>query len=617
MKQLLSLLFLMTMVLPLFSKDDTLIISTGVDRVSYAAGDTVTVSLNITIPEGHHLYANPLGPGVGRPVTVTPGISNGITWLGALQQKPEKYLPVGMEDQWVWSWHNATTLFVKGVIGESAPAELNISLAVKGLICKTACIPVATTVTHTVAVNGSSKEISEVFKDNKKIYDEAIPMPLEGVSVLAEVNQEAPAPSAEIPQWTYTPQENERELNLVWALIFAFIAGLILNFMPCVLPVLGIKILAFSKGRTGSKKTALIHSIAFAAGMISIFLVLATLAAFAGMSWGEQFQNPVFIVVLVSMMFIFALGMFDLFIIFVPNKIAEMDIKQDASGFWGNFAKGMFATILATPCSGPFLGATLAWTLTQPKLTVYLVFLALGVGMASPYVLLAASKRLSRIIPKPGAWMEDFKHIMGFFLLGFAVYLMIGLPRDMVLPTVALLISLAAIIMFYGRLAPFGSKWRRKTVALILSFLLVYAAYVISFKKIYPMLSEENVTAAEKESVVKWQPFSVEAIEQAHAEGRNIMIDFTANWCMNCQFNKLNVYHSKEVEELIIEKNVLAIKADLTEDNKLIESLRNHLGSRSVPFLAIFNGDNHKAPVVMRDLVSRKNVVNELKKMSN
>jgi len=333
------------------------------------------------------------------------------------------------------------------------------------------------------------------------------------------------------------------------------------------------------------------------------------------MSWGEQFQNPTFIVVLVSMMFVFALGMFDLFIIFVPNKISEMDMKQDTSGFWGNFAKGMFATILATPCSGPFLGATLAWTLTQSKLTVYLVFLALGIGMASPYILLASSKRLSRIIPKPGAWMEDFKYILGFFLIGFAVYLMIGLPRDMVLPTIVLLVALAAAIVFYGRVAPFGVSKLRKSVSLLLSLLLVYGGFHVGFKTIYLQFSEEKATAAEHASTVSWESFSVEILEQAHAENRSVMIDFTANWCMNCQFNKVNVYHTEEVEKLIKEKNILAIKADLTEDNPTIESLRNHLGSRSIPFLAIFNGDTPNTPVVLRDLVSKKRVINELQRL--
>ncbi len=597
-------------------------VETELGKDHYAPGDTVEVALIISIPESYHLYSNPIGPGIGKPLTISPEENSDISWISAIQQEPIKYVTEGFEDQWAWVWDDESIIVLRGVIAESANESVITSIKLDGLTCKTACIPVNATAEITLDLTGKSDQTS--FGQNEKIrtvVDNALPIAMVGVDIANASNDEQSAqvvtdindvPDSVRYNWDYSPQESGVELNLGLALFFAFLAGVILNFMPCVLPVLGIKILSFSNGRTESKAKSIGHSLSFALGMIFVFMILASMAAFADKSWGEQFQEPLFIVGIVGMMFVFALGMFDLFIIFVPNKVAELDMKQDNSTFMGNFSKGVFATILATPCSGPFLGATLAWTLTQSNVVIYLVFLFLGLGMASPYVLLAASSRLSKIIPKPGAWMEDFKHILGFLLIGFAVYLMIGLPRDMVLPTVALLVFLAASIMVYKRIVPFGSSIGKKLFGWIMVLLVVGMGYYISFKVIYPKLSEENIASVENESKVTWIPFSPEALMQAEADGQSVILDFTANWCMNCQLNKVNVYHSDEIEELILEKNIIAMKADLTSENPSAEALREHLGSRSVPFLAIFDGDNPLSPVIMRDVVSKKQVKSAL-----
>ncbi len=589
---------------------------------TYAAGDTVEVALIISIPESYHLYSNPIGPGIGKPLSITPKESSEITWISAVQQEPIKYVTEGFEDQWTWVWDDESIIVLTGIVEESTKENVTTSIELDGLTCKTACIPVNATAEIIIDISGKSDHIS--FEQNDKVrtvIEKALPISMAGLVITDASGAEQSAQLAtdidDVPDsirfnWDYSPQESGVELNLGLALFFAFLAGVILNFMPCVLPVLGIKILSFSNGRTESKAKSIGHSLSFALGMIFVFMILASMAAFADKSWGEQFQEPLFIVGIVGMMFVFALGMFDLFIIFVPNKVAEMDMKQDNSTFMGNFSKGVFATILATPCSGPFLGATLAWTLTQSNVVIYLVFLFLGLGMASPYVLLAASSRLSKIIPKPGAWMEDFKHILGFILIGFAVYLMIGLPRDMVLPTVALLVFLAASIMVYKRIVPFGSSIGKKLFGWCMILLVVGMGYYISFRVLYPQLSEENIASVENESKVTWIPFSAEALMQAEADGQSVILDFTANWCMNCQLNKVNVYHSDEIEALILDKNIIAMKADLTSENPTAEALREHLGSRSVPFLAIFDGDDPLSPVIMRDVVSKKQVKSAL-----
>jgi thiol:disulfide interchange protein len=398
-------------------------------------------------------------------------------------------------------------------------------------------------------------------------------------------------------------------MNLPVAVVLAFLAGLILNVMPCVLPVLGIKILAFAEGRARSRRETVLRSGAFAAGMMAVFVGLATLAAVAGFSWGQQFQTPAMLAGIVILIVIFALGMFDTYIIPVPSRLAALG-ETGGKGYLGDGLKGMFTTILATPCSGPLLGATLAWTLRQPTMVIYAVFIAIGAGMALPYVLLASSSRLARLLPKPGPWMEDFRRVMGFLLLGFAVYLMTGLPRDMVVSTVGLCVAVAFALFLYGRVAPFGTGPGRKAAGAATALLIVAFGWYVMVDLWYGSISER--ARASTARTIRWEPFTPKRLTEAHMSGRHVVIDFTAAWCMNCQFNKVSVLHSDKVAGLIEEKEVLALKADITRHNAAAESLLHHLGSRSVPFFALFPGDDPYRPIVMRDILRKKRVVEAL-----
>ena len=595
---------------------------------AYYPEDTVTVAFVIEIPEKYHLYSNPLGPGIGKDLEFSiSSNSKNIEWFEATQKQPKKYTPIAGD--WVWAWEEYTVLFAKGVIKESASNEFTDTIFISGLMCSESCILQNETlpVKITVGENNSNssysdnlyikealkKSISLPFSVNGDIVGDADIETESGGEALGQNSNSNVLQESDF-KWNFIPVENVVQYNIFLAIILAFIAGIILNFMPCVLPVLGIKILSFSKGKGQSKKTRIISSAWFSLGMIGVFLLLATLAVFAGMSWGQQFQSPLFIIILVSLMFIFGLGMFDLFIMLVPTKIGEME-QTTKNGIWGDIARGMFATLLATPCSGPFLGATLAWTLTQPPIIVYAIFSSLGLGMASPYILLSASDKLLKIIPKPGAWMEDFKHLMGFFLFGFAVYLMIGLPSDKILPLLGFLVVIAFSLVVYKRFSPFGSSLRRKlTVLSVIAIILGYGWH-LNFGILYGLISQDAAQNAEVNSDLKWVDFSKEKLFEANKNGQSVIVDFTANWCMNCQFNKIHVYHSKEVEELLKEKNILAMKGDITVSNPEVESLLHHLGSRSVPFLAIFPGDDSMHPIVMRDIVKKEKVISVLKRL--
>lgn len=592
------------------------------DRRSYRPGDTATIALKVEIPAQYHLYGNPMGPGIGKPLTISLGGPSGVTWIDVRKTPAGQFQPI--EGDWVWAYTKETTFFLRGIIGSGAEGVLDGQITLRGLICATACIPVEKKIGIAIAVNPAKKTASvipfgKVFEKTEPFVFSTEPFAGEGriSPVKGSIDLAAFAAGAVDTnyRWDYEPRENRVELNFFIALFFAFIAGIILNVMPCVLPVLGIKILSFSEGVAFSRHAAVMRSLAFSAGMMAVFMVLATFAAFAEYSWGQQFQNPKVLIAIIAVIFIFALGMFDIYTILLPPGVGNLERKA-GEGMWGDFVRGMFATVLATPCSGPFLGATLAWTLTQKPLIIYLIFFAVGAGMAFPYILFSSSKQLARHIPKPGPWMNDFKHLMGILLFGFAVYLMTGLPQDMIAGMAGFCVALTFAVLLFVRTAPFGSSWRRKTFAGILVLAIVSGGILVNFRSLlYHFPAPSSVPSGQ--SAVAWVDFSPRLLSDAHARGQHVLIDFTANWCMNCQYNKVAILDSKPVGELMLKKNILVLKADLTGNNKAAESLLHSLGSRSIPFLAIFPGDDPYKPIIMRDILDKKKLERALKDLAD
>lgn len=591
------------------------------DRPSYASGDTVVAIVSIDIPKGYHLYANPMGPGIGKPLTIAGEGSDCIQWTGLRKEQAKKYHPDMGE--WVWAYEKHARFYLTGVVAGNGAAHCKSSIRLEGVICHTSCIAVAKQVDITVPLGRGGHRPFEVVPSAAEDYRTAQAMPMgrsapdsggelpAGLSLEGFAGGGAEPTGAQIPDWDYTPVEEKLRYNVALALVLAFLAGVILNVMPCVLPVLGIKILSFSQGTGASRATAVGRSLVFAAGMLTIFMVLASLAAFLNFSWGQQFQQPRVLAAIIFVIVLFALGLFDFYTILLPAGIGAASMKS-GHGFGGEFLRGMFTTIMATPCSGPLLGATLAWTLQQPVPVIYLVFAAVGIGMAFPYVLLSSSKTLARLVPKPGKWMDDFKHVMGFLLLGFAVYLLIGLPSHMVVSTVGMCLFLVLAVAVYKRFAPFGSSRRRRTITGAYSLSIVALGFWFAFEFLHAPFAPK---AEEQAGSVgyEWAAFAPQTLEKAHMEGRHVVVDFTAMWCLNCQYNKMMVLKDREIVSLMEEKGVVALRGDLTGDNPPAQSLLEHLGSRSVPFLAIFPGDDPYHPIIMRDVLSKSRLKKALK----
>jgi thiol:disulfide interchange protein DsbD len=613
----------------------------SLSKKAFAPRETVIVALMVSIPDNYHLYANPLGPGIGKPAVVRVRAARGVQWLDLYKLPPEKFTPeLG---GWVWAYEKEAVFYCKGVISKAPPEIIRSWISVQGLLCHTSCIPVKKTIDFEIRTDGDGKgsafESEPALRSLESqcelmtfnIVNDTLRSAAETSGAETDASETSAAETSasetetppqgtlslqqkqslheEMPQsWDYEPVERKVFMNLLLAIIFGFIAGMALNIMPCVLPVLGIKILSFAKAAGGSsRRTALGRSLIFSGGMISVFMMLAALASFAHLSWGQHFQSPWFLIALILVTVVFSLGMFDIYILPIPPNISDLE-KKSGRGAVGDFLRGMLATLLATPCSGPFLGATLAWTLTRSTLVIFFVFGSIGLGMAFPYILLSSNRTLLRLMPKPGPWMNNFKHLMGFLLLGASVYLLFGLPKDMVAATVGFCLVAAFATVLYSRLAPHGSSLSRKAViASVAGLVLVtggYFSYDALHRAMYPAVLSPDV---------RWEDFSPQRLKEAHAGGQHAVVDFTANWSLNCQYNMMTVLTDDKVTDLLRRKNVCALKADLTWANPPAESLLHSLGSRSVPFLAVFRGDDPYRPIIMRDILNKGDFIRVLK----
>jgi thiol:disulfide interchange protein len=600
------------------------VMEVALSKAAYAPGDTVLVGLHLKIPPGYHLYGNPLGAGIGRPISIRIEGAAGVEWVDIKKAPPKKFIPVS--GPWVWVYEKEAVFFPRGVARTVGNA--GGSIIIDALICNTSCYPLHCSIPFTVRIDSAALP-QEPFASNKRMLaflSDSKETMTPGAVALQTAAVEAASPIAAItgiempraeaiPAWHYRPREMRTGFHLLTALLFAFLAGIILNAMPCVLPVLGIKILSFSRGNESSA-SAWVRSLVFASGMLAVFMLLAVLTAFANYTWGKQFQDPRALTAIIAIIVVFALGLFDVYTLIVPAGLANLPQGKEKR-FAGHFFQGVFTTLLATPCSGPFLGAVLAWSVTQTSHVIFLVYGALGLGMSFPYVLLSTNRFVMRWIPKPGRWMEDGKRIMGFLLLAFAAYLLAGLPAGRIAEAVLFCIAVAFAVVFYVRLAPWNASFPRKLLAVFASIVIIAGGGYLSFVVFHPAPAMTDSAGSQSggQASAIWNPFSADSLIRANKEGRSAIVDFTAAWCLNCQYTFITALNTPEVIKLIRQRNILALRADMTMPDPIQDSLLHNLGSQSLPFLAIFPGKNPYEPIVMRDIVKKTTIIKTLREL--
>jgi suppressor for copper-sensitivity B len=381
--------------------------------------------------------------------------------------------------------------------------------------------------------------------------------------------------------------------SLSYYIALAFVGGLILNLMPCVLPVIGLKVMSFVEQSGKSRAHAFMLNIWFSAGIIAVFLLLGLLAATAHLTWGGQFGNTPFNVTMAAIVFAMALSLLGVWEVPIPGFFGSGSVQSAASkeGPLGAFLKGVVTTILATPCTAPLMAAAIAWAVTQPTATNLIVFATVGLGMASPYLLIGVYPELLRFLPKPGAWMETFKQISGFVLLGTVIFILSYIETAAIVPTILLLLGIAVACWWVARTpltSELGARLKAWTTAAVL--VLIFAG--LSFGVLYRL-----ATAPVNKN---WQAFSLEQLKKvAVDEGKTVLVDFSAEWCVNCKIFEKTVLHTKPVEKALTDAGVVTMYADFTNYPPEIDRTIKALGGNGVPVIAVFPGGAPYKPIVI------------------
>ena len=446
------------------------------------------------------------------------------------------------------------------------------------------------------------------------------PPTAEPASAAASAAPAAPAGGEEWLDQEFNTLAPSSDIPLATLLAFAFLGGLILNVMPCVLPVISLKILGFLHQAGHDAQRTRMLGLLFAAGVVVSFWILVgvVIALRAGgeqIGWGFQFQSPFFIVAMSAVVLVFAMNLFGAFEISGPALTGA----AAGQGAAGAFVHGMLATVLATPCTAPFLGTAIGFAFTQPLPILFLAFTAAAVGLAMPYVLLSWHPVWLRWLPRPGAWMIRFKQAMGFVLVATVVWLLSVLGAQLgpegIVWTLAFLTVVAFATWMVGQI-PHGATRVRRAVVTAAAVVLAVAGYVwaleMELRWRHPV--PEVGSAMQTGEGIQWQAFSLADVRQRVERGETVFIDFTADWCWSCKVNERVVLSRPEVEARMRELNVTAVKADWTQRNPEITRLLGKFRRVGVPYYAVFPAGKLSEPIGLSEVITPGIVIEALER---
>ncbi len=545
-------------------------------KLAVGTESVLAVVLNIE-PDGH-LYANPNHDGIGLPTTLEYKQVSGVDF--ALPIYPAGY---EYEDKNIDStdmvYDGRVVIYLPFRLAEdysSDSVELNLSL--KGLYCtETQCLPWSDSVSIAIVVENES-----VLSNNDSSVFSGISL----AGYFDPVTEVLPGES----------RSSSSAVSIVGNVLLAMLGGLIMNVMPCVLPVIPLKVLSIIKQGQNAKASgdsykALKLSLAFSAGIILLFAVLGLVLSLFNMAYGQQFQYLPFRMGMFLLVFIMSLSMLGLFEVVLPLRLANAGAVS--SGYVGTFMMGIMATLLATPCSAPFLGGILVWALSQSAYMSLVIFISIGLGMAFPYVLLTAFPSLLDKMPAAGNWMVRLKEGFAYIMLAVAVYMVTWFSSDQVVPLLFLALTVAfgfwLSFQVVNFMTPPVKRYIVRLLALALVLLVGYAGFAGGG-------SDTGLTNELSFSEI------ISAREEALAKGRPVFMEFTADWCPNCKFVEATVLNTDTFAQALKSSNALFLKVDWTNQNDAIKAELERLGSKSVPFSAVFHPDNPGKPIILRDI---------------
>ncbi|MEO8196262.1 MAG: thioredoxin family protein [Thermoanaerobaculia bacterium] len=575
---------------------EKVVLSGAADRSAYLPGEAVRVAARLEIEAGWHLQAHV--PTYDYLIPTTLGVEAPAGWPAAEVDypAPSRYKFAFAEDELdVLAGRQRIVARLAVPPGAAAgPVRLTLHLRYQACDDRQCLPPVETSTAVDLQIGaGGVPAAAEYFADT--------PTPTPSATTPASAPAEAPAapatPGASVAAPSATDQPAAAR-SLPAILLLALLGGFILNGMPCVLPILSLKLFGLVQASGKSKRSIRIGALATTAGILASFWALAGAAVLArqagsAIGWGVQFQQPGFVAFLTVVVLLFSLNLWGLFEIPLPARLARLGdagmnagAGDGAEGLAGHFASGLFATLMATPCSAPFLGTALSFALGQSGGTIFAVLTAVGTGLALPYLLLAAAPAAAKWMPRPGAWMLTLRGVMGFLLAGAVVWLVFVLAGQIDSVSLALFELGLLGLSFFLWLRQRAEQERRSTGFWWLLAAATAVGLILFAARATP--AAHALPGAASSGPIAWQTFERAEAERLAAAGRLVFLDVTADWCVTCKVNERIVLNAAEVVAAFKTYDVVPMKADWTNrDDGIARFLAEH-GRYGIPFYMLY-----------------------------
>lgn len=538
----------------------TVNLSLKTEAQKIAPNEEFTVLASFEIPQGAYIYGKSSGE-TGLPTKLEWVLPQGFEKISEDWQKPEEKIEEGLK---ALIYKGNMQVLAKFKAGKDFSKPQEIALKASWLKCSNMCMPESKTAKILIEPDSSSSNA------------------------------------------------------LTFTMLGAFLGGIILNLMPCVFPVIGLKILSFAKDAQKTRKTALINAAFYSVGIIISFCALAGILTWLkslgnSLGWGFQLQEPLFVAFLILLFFAMGLAFAGVFELGASlSSLGNLTSQKDGKG--AAFFSGVLAVLVASPCTAPFMGSALGVALASnaSMAVTFSIFMSIGLGMAFPYVLLSAVPRLARRIPKPGAWMETFKQFLAFPLFATAIWLVWVFLKERNADALMQMLFSALILAFalwiFGKYSPPVNS-RKKRMFAFASLAILGAVSVALAVKSATFKLPETLAA---------QNHSIESqIEELRKSGKIVYADFTASWCITCIANKKAVLHTKKIEDFFKENNVALLTFDWTNKNAQIGEFLKKFGRSGVPFNIVYPADLKKEPVILPEILTPNAVIDAIDKAKN
>ncbi|MBX9689337.1 MAG: thioredoxin family protein [Candidatus Obscuribacterales bacterium] len=591
------------------------------------AGEKFRLGVELNMAPGWHTYYRESGE-AGMPTKISFELPDGFKASDLLWERPHKLVDAGIVT-YGYNEHTVIAAELQAPADLKAGTELKFQATVKWLACKDACVPGSAKLELTLPV------AAEAVADNLEKF---APVNFNGPAKDAISESGAAAnnggsksegkkKSPDTESGTLKTESKAASEGILPYLGFAFIGGFILNFMPCVLPVISIKVFSLIQQAGEDKKRVFQHGITFVSGIVLSFLalglvVIAIQGAGQKIGWGFQFQYPVFVLSMSAVVTLFALSMFGIFYFDLTAGKKSIDELASSEGLVGTFFKGVLATVLSTPCTAPFLGTALGFAFVQPWWQILSIFLVIALGMSSPYFVLALRPDWMKFLPKPGTWMEKFKESMGFLLLATVVWLLSVLgglvDADALVSAIGFLLALSTAAWIVGGFIDLTSTGKRQAVVWTIALTLCAASYWFLLKP-YPELFGTKATIGSQterndKNGIQWQEFKQSKLDELLKQKKTVFIDFTAKWCLTCKVNEATIINTPSVIAKFKELNVVPLKADWTAQDAEISDLLRKFGRSGVPVYVVYPAEHPEQPVLLPEALSQDIVLDALSK---